>query len=121
MAKEIIAIKMSGELLGILYQIYDDVFYQYPVLGTDHTQLMMGHIVEFRDKLHKMVEKDQQRNTLSFGLTESIAFVQLWEEPQVTLKEYEAQVIRMIFEKLDKKAKSPQHSTQKAPQYAINR
>lgn len=91
--------KMSGDRIAALYHLYDGLWGNYTP-DNAHELLLYGHITELKDKLEKMVARDQAKYTLSFNGTEALAFLQLWDKKDIRLAPIQALMIQSVFDKL---------------------
>lgn len=109
MDKGIVKIVLNDTQITELYQLYDHLLNSFEI-DSPHDLLLKGHVQELRDRLRKDMDKCQNKYTVWLKGTEACAFVQTWRGAIKPLPIYSAQIIQMIFNKLDQTAKQPRYA-----------
>ncbi len=97
-------IQLTKSKLEMLFALYNYYFDQY---GPEdkHEQLLYEHLLQMHHKLQLQINKDQQKNTITFTAAEAVAFWQTWETIKVknTLADI---TVREIIAHIHKKSKN---------------
>lgn len=99
MAKRAIRIRITHERLEALCTICSEMTGDFAPQN-EHGHLLREYLRELHHKLQKMLERKQEKYSLSLTGTESIAFYQLWNMLDIKHDQYANVIVNSIIARL---------------------
>jgi len=98
-AKRGIRIRISRQRIEALVEISDEMLEEF-IPQNDHQQLLREYLLELRQRLKTLVERNQEIYTLVMAGSEAMAFYQLWNALDISRDKYANLIVDNLLKKM---------------------